>query len=909
MRILYCIVALGVSFAAWAAPAGSLLEARSENGRFSAETSTGTEISTLLVAVFRQEGEAKTLIWTRKVQWASAKTGMMPFSRGEVSDDGRRVILRVNGLRPGDRTWIFAGPDQEPKYFTIFEMERRMGGSLHHREVNPYMSGQFDFIWNEKSLYCVWFPGPKKWAVIDLKTWDFVAPDEALSRELEEAATSRALDRVSIHQPGSIKAMLKPLQEKAAEFLPGFQRPAPSRLLMDEALYGSYVFLTARKNPKARKYIEGLLTYPIESKTSGIGYFSPPRFEVSSHERAIGDALWSQWNGLDEVWEEEELGMGGRRRGRKLNYFGVMEGSVQLPIDIPADKPGAVWVYLIPANLEEGDWQNKEAVTTLFCDLDFKKRWPGMGGLNQSSVRDQVRYVFSTVIPGEYRVKAVWDRRPPYASGEERGLPSPGDYESFESDNLTVTAGERFFIDLDCTNRVGVAEEYYAADLLRGNQEAPFIPPRTREGWGYVRPDVYQMPEVPASPADFPPFLPGRATALPLDKFLLVTNRLSREVVLKGITLLDQRLARRPSLGSQEQLEFDFEVNLSGRRLPLSQLTVTLRDQHGCRFHAAPTQFNDQSRGRFKARAPVFPRSGRFYLDVSASGTNPRALASYTITNAAPFETRSWDVMNYYRSADFPVQRDLGDFSVHLFSKPRRGREPAFGFFTPAGEEAPWSATEIQYEDPMGNRAADLVELCAKLPSVKIIATFLPNFTFSFPENQKWTMPIADLPEAGLYRNLNLRTVVAGVEFELLAITGKGQFEYVDGRITSGRAKVDPDAQPGRNALPPLAWDDPKLVFVCRGEGRGGGENRAEVVVSRVPHLAIRVRGLKAGQRWAILEERRPSWRSVYDPPEGFGDAAPWYLALNRAKIAESGQITMVVQDARREAFEVAVSR
>ena len=62
---------------------------------------------------------------------------------------------------------------------------------------------------------------------------------------------------------------------------------------------------------------------------------------------------------------------------------------------------------------------------------------------------------------GSYRVKAIWDKRPPY---QQNAQATSGDYESIEAGPFEVRPNATTNITFHCTNRVGEAANYYQAD-------------------------------------------------------------------------------------------------------------------------------------------------------------------------------------------------------------------------------------------------------------------------------------------------------------------------------------------------------------------------------------------------------------------------------------------------------------
>jgi hypothetical protein len=79
----------------------------------------------------------------------------------------------------------------------------------------------------------------------------------------------------------------------------------------------------------------------------------------------------------------------------------------------------------------------------------------------------EARFAFTTVLPGAYQLKAVWDKRRPLSDTNNAG---PGDYETTLFGPFAVTAGANVTNLLFCTNRVAGGEAYYRADGILERQ-------------------------------------------------------------------------------------------------------------------------------------------------------------------------------------------------------------------------------------------------------------------------------------------------------------------------------------------------------------------------------------------------------------------------------------------------------
>jgi hypothetical protein len=149
----------------------------------------------------------------------------------------------------------------------------------------------------------------------------------------------------------------------------------------------------------------------------------------------LAERILAEWNG---------------KSTKKYHYLGVVEGTVKLPTP---PKAGYRWlcIYLIPSTTAKEKWYSKLPVhrlTAYFGKYSFHNRqWPG----------SNIPFSIQGVTPGQYWVKAVWDKAEPYSFDDKniKGPPQQGDYESLESPTITVRAGKTVEkIIIDCTNKV-----------------------------------------------------------------------------------------------------------------------------------------------------------------------------------------------------------------------------------------------------------------------------------------------------------------------------------------------------------------------------------------------------------------------------------------------------------------------
>jgi hypothetical protein len=271
---------------------------------------------------------------------------------------------------------------------------------------------------------------------------------------------------------------------------------------------------------------------------------------------------------------------------------------------------------------------------------------------------DKLIFSFSAVLPGEYRLKAVWDRRAPHTDprkdprGEKaRCIPSPGDYESTETETLKLTAGKRITeIQLNCTNRVGEAAEYFAADEL-WKKKHPARPEKT-----FARGRRWKEKTVVSAPGK---------------DWVTRTNQNPGKIAVKRI-----------QIRSREERPIGLQGPEPGKRMVLTlgvpgmkhnhngSLKAELVDEHGCTFESR----GYSSSGRiyemnfqtvpYGAKTMELNISREDYADERGrsfeNGPKSTVLASLVLTNLAPMKPADWKADN------IPVTKELDIVSVEL---------------------------------------------------------------------------------------------------------------------------------------------------------------------------------------------------------------------------------------------------
>lgn len=839
----------------------------SEDGGYSVDLSQGDRAEEVVVSVSRMGEGRGTLQWSRKTDWPNPRG--FPSLAGSVealvSNDGQTVILQgvpslwMEGVvtavrRNGECT------------LEIDELDRLLGlKELPFRNFfrpHPHTGlkgpAMLNFIWESKGWFCLFHPAGKEWLVIGLKDLQVRKANESEKLLLDEEGRKRALKLVQEHQPGPVKEFLNALRRKAGTFVPGIAGQTNSFVRWNRVA-PAYELLAAQRRPEDRKWLQELLKGGNEDMGHVSGHYRQDKttFLLHSTERALADGLLSEWDGLKSVgtWVDlEPLDAAG-----KLNLLGAVRGEVRLPVP-PATNSGNLVAFLIPAELKKGGWETRTSVIRMTGQLT-----PKFGRQDTGVGVDRLSVIFSTVPPGEYRLKAVWDKRAPQDAGEPGGTPSPGDYESAETEAFVVKAGEvtRGLV-LECTNRVGSAAGFYAEDMAwkeRVKSEGVLADAvALREGMDRgTRKLLFEAP---------------------LEEWVLKREPGSDEKVrLESIAVVEGEENR----GEPAQL---LQVKVWHREG--TRLTGRLVDEHGCRFLSKDEVFRGGMSQISDLRFAVFPRMGAFKLEVSTAH-NDAMLGSWMLTNAAPAKTETFE------PEALPTRREIGEAVVELRSI-AQATDAEIGFAEGSDE---WELKQVEYLDETGNRAGRLSALCRKLERVKVEAVVHRKPRHQVPAELKWTVPMEGYPDRGEFRNLGLEAEVQGVKFKLLAITGQGEFAYENFRVVEGKEEFD------RYAPRMSGWaggNGSVFVKMEANDAYAFNPSRRHTVVSRVPHVSVQVEGAKEEQMWALLEERIP----IYHGPRHSSERATlFYLPINRPKLKETQGLTFVVFESKTVEFVV----
>jgi len=207
-----------------------------------------------------------------------------------------------------------------------------------------------------------------------------------------------------------------------------------------------YVFLGTLKNPKDRSIIEELLSHEAFNITASSTRGALLNCTQASAMRSLAEKLLAKWDGRPtERYDPND-------EGQQIYYhLGVVYGTIKLP-HVPRVGDGTIWAYLVPAATPVTDqWHEKPPIHRLSASFD-----EFLISAYGAQISEDFLFGIEGVTPGEYRIKAVWDKAKPHCDEyAQMCLLRGGDYQSIDSPVITVKAGEIVeSVIVDCTHEV-----------------------------------------------------------------------------------------------------------------------------------------------------------------------------------------------------------------------------------------------------------------------------------------------------------------------------------------------------------------------------------------------------------------------------------------------------------------------
>jgi hypothetical protein len=403
----------------------------------------------LQASMVKVEGDAPVTQWVTRI---SSVRRRFPARNAFVSDNGEFFVRATSPMgeiilfRKSDQTIIVP---EDPRFGPrLFALESRMPA--------------VDNLRGEEVLR-LWDPDKHRWSAYRTKDGAKLHPSREDNLRWNEATRLEILEKLHV-------AKRRELQEKAMEIARPLARVAgPISTNVPAPTENDYLFLTTVRNPDDRKWFEELLEKNAPLPSYAMRFISaydrlPYCFELSDPCRVQADWLLGVFDEKFPPVQTPDWFFDANPAVLPQRYaLGKVTGTIRLPLPMPV-------------------YQNSTQATLLHIRLirteDAGKKTPTadeeriFGRVGYWRARDRrevynVRFAFTTVLPGAYRLKAIWDKRFPQSDTNNAG---PGDYETTLTAPFTVTAGATITNLLYCTNRIAGGEAYYAADEILERQ-------------------------------------------------------------------------------------------------------------------------------------------------------------------------------------------------------------------------------------------------------------------------------------------------------------------------------------------------------------------------------------------------------------------------------------------------------
>ncbi|MEW6161433.1 MAG: tetratricopeptide repeat protein, partial [Verrucomicrobiota bacterium] len=433
---------------------------------------------------------------------------------------------------------------------------------------------------------------------------------------------------------------------------------------------------------------------------------------------------------------------------------------------------------------------------------------------------------------------------------DDVAIPTPGDYESRESKEYQIAAGQPIEdITLFCTNRVAGDPSLYLGDETKKSKY------------------LAQLKERSAAEE-----VESDAASQAIRKLLLNKHWIPAPAVNQPdapIRLLKVSIRREP-----------YDVLNLGKSVPTLAVDLISRqgeaeayhrsaliDDHGCRFESR--SFVSGGSAKQTIHFNNFPARQRFKLAVED----------------AEEKVFEFEIPRFFGEIQFPVwtpeplpavRTIATDETIHFAGLVERDMNPRFRFERTGQPSSEWEVESVAWIDPTGNETHDPRGLCRKESVLKLRAHLFRKQTGRFPPAQEWILANLNVPPDGQFTLLDQTNRLLGLDLKLVAVCGKGEFTYADRIPVSGTAAIDTSSfllrrralssHHGLERVPDLFIKPTPGSFM---PSPGPSSARTIEVVSKVPHLAVRIKGLKETHRIELVGGRKIQLRPQMPFPEG----------------------------------------
>jgi hypothetical protein len=687
----------GVRFSS--GPAASTRTFVSRNGKFRAtlDDTGNSTLGTIIIAVTMARVEAARSIILWRAQTYGSVVAMIQEQEVFVADDGSFLVFQASTSR-----WLLLKEGKEP-----FEMKIHVS-----RPSSPVVAEDRLFLVDQikdERVVAFWTSYSKEWTVFSVEREKQIEVAPQTIARLEGLMRENILGILARARASFLKARVDAVSPKLSK-VAGAAIPT---VKFGELRQIHYEFLALLRNPADRVWFERLIEpkplippagWPPGAVGRGFRYgqwtawdSNPDMLMTWENDRVVGDWLL---NVFDSANPKDEIEIHPDAK-RKLRYLGKVSGAILLPAPT-LGRPGVMRLYLAPEELAGKVWDDAriEVIENEFPNL-----------VTEDLATDELGFVFSTVTPGTYRMKAIWDKRRGF---EDKRAAGPGDYESVWLGPIKVTAGGAENLLLACTNRAAGGETYYAADQMAlrkwsGDDEATLV---NRD------PDLRGKTEIFSQT-----FSRWAATTnFHTSKARDGLNRVSLRAVA---SLTNPNLLPRPP-----------ELWVSWRRTrfidgePAVVLqSLRILDEHGCAY---VPQIRFLGKRLAVARFESFPRAAPSFRLVGY-GPAPKGemLFDYTLTNfvRAPLATNSPPL-------ELPADVAAGDVTMRVTRLWGFSANAWMGAnFAEAGQPSTnWYASEVNFVDAEGN-FIEPAEMCREQKVTRVLGRI--SRIGSYPEESR----------------------------------------------------------------------------------------------------------------------------------------------------------------------------
>ena len=495
-------------------------------------------------------------------------------------------------------------------------------------------------------------------------------------------------------------------------------------------------------------------------------------------------------------------------------------------------------------------------------------------------------------------------------------LAKAGDYESIESQPITLGAGMRVTnLVIECTNTVGQAVNYAADQKTAASS-------------------VFTLADVDPNKAQLPRF--GRKVLMerPVSDWIIRTNVISAETEIHqiGVCTLE---------GPESSRARGIFIRFKNPRGSNSVIRSELKDEHGCRFDSASQvvsaiyeiAFSQVPFGAKEFHLRIW-RETHFDSNGQSFTNGPlRAdLISVVLTNLCGIEPEN-------RSAEaLPANRKIGDLAVELtefdpstveddhyllnafgeeatkyptFPRSRGVKNSIFRFNdsdTPQG----WVKVRGRFVDRWGTEATSIGAFCKQEEVFKYQVMFARDpDKGQFADSERLELPLKAVPGPGETQEQDTVYMVNGVPIRVHAISGTGEFAYKDGEFVMGSKEIRTNAFSRGRYFDRSSQSPEKFhVVPVKTVSSNAVPVGSIVFAARVPHISARIPELRTGVIVSLIEHDRSISNNLRRGGlMNFEKYEQVYVPLTLRSDEKNPKLTFVVQEARAVDFFVRVPK